>query len=361
MKAVIAITPGGAALARRLGARMPDAEVHLPESLRQEDGCRYFNEPLRTVLPRLFREKSRLVCIMATGIVVRLLAPHLRGKGSDPGVVVTDEGGRFAVSLLCGHLGGANELAREVARLCGGEAVITTATDVNGLPSWDESARLSGLAVDPLSHVRTLNGLLLRGERIALVDPGNLVAPLFAEIPGVEIYPNAEDALDSESKGFVLVTNRLFPDLDGNPGMLALRPRNLVVGIGCNRGTGAEEIAEAVTRVLEEALLSPLSIDSLSTITDKADEKGINIFAKRQGVPVEYHDAAALNEADVPGEPSPHALAAVGAKGVCEPAAILAAAGGPLRVKKKKMGNVTIAVAERIIEKEPEAGIQEAE
>ena len=344
---IIAITPGGAALARRVGALMPDAEVLLPARFRQDDGCRYFGEPLRVVLPRLFEEKRNLVCIMATGIVVRLLAPHLRGKGTDPAVVVVDEAGRFAIGLLSGHLGGANELAREVARLCGGQAVITTATDVNGLPAWDESARRAGLIVEPVDRIRILNSLLLEGERIALADPGGRIAHLYSGVPGVETFSTFDDALNFEAKGFVFVTNRLLSEQEEAPQVLLLRPRNLVVGIGCNRGTGAEEIAEAVKSVLNEAGLSSLSVACLATISEKADEEGINTFARRQGLPVEYHDAAALNGVEVPGEPSLHALAAVGAKGVCEPAAVLSAAGGPLLVKKSKRGNVTVAVAER--------------
>lgn len=344
--AVVAITPRGAELARRLARGLPGAEVHLPERLKGDGPCICFAGPLREALPRLFAQSRGLVCIMAAGIVVRLLAPHLKGKGSDPAVVVMDEAGEFAVSLLSGHLGGANDLARELARISGGQAVVTTATDVNGLPAWDEAARHAGLGVEPVAHLRTLNALLLRGETIALVDRRGRIRPRFAQVPEVKTFPTFAAALRSGASGFVFVTHRLLPRLEEQPNMLALRPRDLVVGIGCNRGTGADEIEAAVREELAAAYLAFGSVACVATIDAKRDEEGIAEFAGRYGFPVEYHAAEPLNAVDVPGSPSLHALAAVGAKGVCEPAAVLSAAGGPLLVKKRKRGNVTVAVAE---------------
>ncbi len=345
--AIVAITDGGAELARRLGRSRPGAAVHLPERLRAEDGCHYFAEPLERLLPALFGQGSQLVCIMATGIVVRLLAPHLKGKDRDPAVVVLDEGGRFAISLLSGHLGGANALARELALLTGGQAVITTATDVRGLPAWDEAAREAGLAVEPLAGIRTLNALLLRGEPIVLVDREGRVAERFAGVPGVRRVANFAEAILAGAAGRVFVTHRFIPDLERQEGLLILRPRDLVVGIGCNRGTSAEEIGEAVKAALHQAFLSPRSIARLATVVDKRDEAGLTAYGASCGVPVEYHEATALNTVVAPSPPSAHALRAVGARGVCEPAAMLSAGGGGrLLVAKKALGNVTVAVAE---------------
>lgn len=345
--AIIAITPGGAALARRLGAAMPQAVVWLPEGLRQADSCRYFSGPAAELLPRLFAESRDLVCIMAAGIVVRLLAPHLRGKASDPAVVAMDEKGRYAVSLLSGHLGGANRLAREMAILTGGEAVITTATDVNGLVAWDEAARRERLGVEPIGHLRSLNAMLLREERIALVDRRGRVAGYYAEVPGVVLAASFADALRVDAAGAVFVTHRHIPHLDDQESLLILRPRDLVVGIGCNRGTSAEEIAAAVAAEFKHAFLALPSVACFATIAGKEDEAGIAEFARRLGLPVEYHTPDDLNRVRAPSPPSPHALAAVGARGVCEPAALLTAGTDTLLVKKRKRGNVTIAVAEK--------------
>lgn len=345
--AVVAITERGAQLARRIGGAAENCVVCLPERFRADDGCRYFDIPLGVFLPELFGSCRGLVCIMATGIVVRILAPHLRGKAVDPAVVAMDEAGAFAVSLLAGHLGGANELARELAEITGGQAVITTATDVNGLPAWDELARRHGLVVEPVANIKHLNGQLLRGEKIALVDKRSRIAPEVLPAPGVFPAESFAAALASKAAGMVFVTHRLVPDLDRRANLLLLRPRDLVVGIGCNRGTSADEIETALSEALQRTFLSPASVACLATISDKADEAGLNEFARRHGWPIEYHDAAALNGVAAPAPPSPHALAAIGAKGVCEPAAILSAAGGRLLVAKRKRGNVTLAIAEK--------------
>lgn len=345
--AILAITRRGASLARRLAADIPGSEVWLPEKMRATDGCRYYREPLAVKLGELFRQRERLVCVMATGIVVRLLAPHLQGKQVDPAVVVADEAGRFAVSLLSGHLGGANQLAEEVALLLGGTAVITTATDVNSLPAWDEVARRHGLLVEPVDHIKHLNRMLLEGERIALVDPGERIAEAYADTPGVTVCRSGAEAIELTPVGIVWVTHDQLPGLEGRSDWLALRPRDLVVGIGCNRDTSAGEIEAEVAATLAEAGLSAASVACLASIEAKQDEAGLLEYAAARGLTIEFHSGDELNRVDVPGAPSPYVLAAVGAKGVCEPAAVLTAGGGPLLVTKQKRGNVTVAVAAR--------------
>lgn len=345
---IVAITPGGANLARRLGQVLPEACLHLPERLRADDRCCYFREPLVELLPRLFARGDALCCIMSTGIVARLLAPHLRGKAVDPAVVVMDEVGAFAISLFSGHLGGANQLARQLAQLSGGQAVITTATDVNGLPAWDDVARQVGLVVEPVTNIKVLNSLLLYGEKIALVDRRGRIAQYFSGVPGVFTAGTFSAALHAGAAGMVFVSHRLIPNLDQYSNLLLLRPRDLVIGIGCNRGTSAAEIEAVVLQELKRAFLSVASVACLATITDKADEVGLNEFARHYNLSVEHHQAAALNQVDSPTPESSHVMAAVGARGVCEPAAILSAEGGRLLVPKQKRGNVTVAIAEKV-------------
>ena len=343
--AICAITKGGAALARRLGTLLPEAEIWLPEKLRTADSCRYSTAGMATLLPQLFVRAHGLICIMATGIVVRSLAPQLQSKASDPAVVVLDEGGQFVISLLSGHLGGANALTRQVAALLGATPVITTATDVNGLCAWDEAARLAGLAVEPLERIRTLNSLLLQGEKIALVDPEGLIADKFASVPGIALVADFGAADKSGAAGRVFVTERLIPQLEQEENLLLLRPRCLVLGIGCNRHTSQEEIAQAVEDVLNHAGLALPAVGRIATITEKEEEAGLLAFAAELRLPLISYSREELNSVRGPSPPSAHALAAVGAFGVCEPAALLAAEGGPLLIPKQKCGQVTVAVA----------------
>jgi len=345
--AIYAITDGGAVLGRRLLRSLPGAELWLPERLRAADGARYTSQGATTLLPELFTRCDGLICIMATGIVVRALAPHLRGKAVDAPVVVMDEAGRFAISLIAGHLGGANDLARRVAACTGGEAVITTATDVQGLLAWDEAARRAGLAVEPLERIKRLNSLLLQQAPVVLIDPEERIAPWFAAAPGVTVVQTVQAAHELRAAGRVHVTHRLVPNAAQDEALLLLRPRDLIVGLGCNRGTSAQEIAGAVESTLTQAGLAFAAVAGLATIVAKADEEGLLTFARQHRLPLAAHDGSALNAVTVPSPPSSHALAAVGVNGVCEPAAILSAGGGRLLVPKQKIGNVTVAVAQK--------------
>lgn len=348
--AIIAITRNGARLGARLHAVRPESELFVLERFAPAAGAQVtlFKGELKELVARLWGHYQGFAFIMATGIVVRMVAPHLAGKERDPAVVVLDEAGQFAVSLLAGHLGGANRLAVELAAASGGTPVITTATDVNGLTAWDEAARQAGLRVEPVVHIKHLNSLLLEGGRIALVDRRGRVAPLFANTPGIEVHTTFAAALQSGATGLVFVTHRLIPDLDRRPNLLALRPPDLVVGIGCNRGTSADEIEAAVVSELGRAFLAFASVGRLASVQEKADETGLLEFAARHALPLDFFTAAQLNAVAAPSPDSPHALDAIGVRGVCEPAAILAAAGGSLLITKKKCGNVTIAVAERV-------------
>jgi len=346
--AILAITPNGADLARRLGTLLSGVEVWLPERFRTDDACRYYREPLNVRIATLFEQFEGLICIMATGIVVRLLAQHLRGKQHDPAVVVLDEAGQFAISLLSGHLGGANSLAEEIGHALGATPVITTATDVNQLCAWDEAARTAGLLVEPVSHIKHLNRMLLEGERVALVDPERRMDTHYADNRRVVTCQSRQDALECQPHGIVWVGRDQIPGLKDEPHWLALRPRDLVVGIGCNRDTSTAEIARAVDVTLADAGLSTASLCSVASIDAKRDEVGLLDFATGRELPIVFYSSADLNEVDVPGTPSPYVLAAVGAKGVCEPAAVLAAGSGPLLVPKRKLGNVTVAVAQKV-------------
>jgi len=248
--------------------------------------------------------------------------------------------------LLSGHLGGANDLARQLAALCGATPVITTATDVNNLPAWDQAARDAGLVVEPVSHLKTLNRLLLEGKTIALVDGQRRIAERFAALPGVMQCDNFATALNANAAGLVVVTHRILPQLQHQEALLALRPRDLVVGIGCNRGTSAEEIEAALCDSLQQAGLAFASIARLASIDAKRDEQGLLDFAASYRLPLEFFSAEELNRVETPSPDSRHAQRAVGAKGVCEPAALLSSRMGTLLLGKQKIGNLTLAVAE---------------
>ena len=346
--AIIAITGNGARLGTELQKRLGNATLHvLPRYLPLAGaGALPLSVPLRDELPRLWRDADGLVLIMATGIVVRLVAPLLEGKDRDPAVVVIDDAGKFAISLLSGHLGGANELAGRCAFITGAREVITTATDANNLPSFDLLAKEQGWAIDDLSRVKVLNSLLLDGEAIAVVDGTGQVRPWFRGRGRLSFHDTFVAGLRSGAKGVLFVTNSLIPPQLQMENLLVLRPKNLALGIGCNSGTGVEEIEALIHEQMRLLALAPQSVGCIASAEAKRGEPGLMACAERLRVPLRFFSSEELNRVETPSPPSAHALKAIGAAGVAEPAALLASRGGRLLLNKVKSGNVTLAIAE---------------
>jgi cobalt-precorrin 5A hydrolase len=347
--AIIAITGNGARLGARLAAEMPGAELFIPGKYADsvETEITPYTEQLRSLVNRLWQEKNGLVCIMASGIVVRLIAPLLEGKDRDPAVVVMDDSGKFALSLLSGHLGGANRLAEHCALVSGAIPVITTATDVHGLPSFDLLAKEQGWVIDDLSRVKILNSLLLEGREIAVVDPSGEVERFVSGRGYLCYYSDFQSALRSEAAGYLFVSNREISPECTSANLLLLRPRNLVLGIGCNSGTEAGEIEEVVLSNLSRLALSLKSICCVATASAKRNEPGLLAFSGKYSIPITFYESSELNAVSIPSPPSRHAMKAIGATGVAEPAALLASQGGRLLLNKVKSGNVTLAIAEK--------------
>jgi cobalt-precorrin 5A hydrolase len=348
--AIVAITRNGARLGTRLRDAFPAARLFVLQKYAGQagKGAQGFTGELSGLVRSLWPETEGFVFIMATGIVVRLVAPLLEGKEKDPAVVVMDDGGRFAISLLSGHLGGANELACRCAFITGAREVITTATDVNDLPSFDMLAKDEGWVIDDLCRVKTLNPLLLDGDGIAVVDPTERVRSYCHGRGNLTFFDTFVEAIQSPAKGYLFVTNRYLPPQLQSDRLLVLRPQNLVLGIGCNSGTTAGEIEDVVLANLKRLFLAIRSVKCVATAMAKREEPGLVSFAQKYGLNLVCYEGEELNGVPIPSPPSPHAQAAIGAIGVAEPAAMLASGGGNLLLKKVKSGNVTLAVAETV-------------
>lgn len=346
--AIIAITRNGAQLGMRLKDGLAGAELHVLQRFMGQAGkdAIPFTGELKALVARIWPEVDGFIFIMAAGIVVRLIAPLLEGKDKDPAVVVMDDAGKFAISLLSGHLGGANELACRSAFITGAREVITTATDANDLPAFDMLAKDQGWGIDDLCRVKTLNALLLEGEEIAVVDPTGQVRAYCHGRGRLTFHDTFVEALQSGAQGVLFVTNRHLPPQIQSERLLVLRPKNLVLGIGCNSGTPAEEVESVVVAHLKRLFLSIKSVGCIGSAVAKCGEAGLLAFAEKYSIPLRFFGSEELNGVAVPSPPSAHALEAIGATGVAEPAAVLASNGGSLLLKKVKSGNVTLAIAE---------------
>ncbi|MFF3890214.1 precorrin-3B C(17)-methyltransferase [Streptomyces sp. NPDC001914] len=276
---------------------------------------RVYDGPVADAVRRAFAECDQVVCFLATGAVVRLVAPLLSDKGADPGVVCVDEAGRFAVSLVGGHAGGANELAREVGELLEAEPVVTTATDAVGVPGLDTL----GLPVE--GDLAGVSRAMLDGEPVVLERESAWPLPALPANVGSPAAPGA---------AVVRVSDRVR---ETGAREVVLRPPSLVVGVGASRGAPVEEVVGLVRDALREAGLSERSVARLATVDAKSEEPGIVGAAGLLGVPVVTYTAEELAAVAVP-NPSGAPLAAVGTPSVAEAAALLG--GGELLVPKRK-------------------------
>jgi len=347
--AVIAITGNGTRLGCKLLSGLTGAELYVSKRYAGQAGsARHLFEPteLKDLIAALWHKFDGFVFIMATGIVVRMVASHLESKQTDPAVVVIDDAGKFAISLLSGHLGGANELAQRCAFICGANPVITTATDTNDLPSFDMLAKDNNLVIENIKSIKVLNSLLLDGKEIGVVDQIGKVRAWLHGRGKICFYDTFIDAFTSKAAGLVFVTNQNFPAQTQHEKLLVLRPRNLVLGIGCNRNTPLEEIEEFVDTQLRRCFLSLKSVVKIASAEAKSDETGLIAYAEKYGLELVFYPSDDLNQVPVPTEPSQYVMAAIGAKGVAEPAAVLASSGGRLLLKKVKSPNVTLAIAQ---------------
>ena len=355
---VITLTRQGIDVAAALEAALPaQVRVYISEKYDDVAPAHWSRFPRRIypLVDALWGRHEALVFVMAAGIVVRAIAAHVQSKLYDPGVVVMDITGRFAVALCSGHLGGANELCRIIEERTGAVAVITTGTDVNNTLAPDVLAKQLGAKVDDWAPLKSVSGALVDRLPVGVfVEPGVQTADL-GQYAGKKVTVVDDPAQLCQHKAAVVVSHRLLP----TPGVptLWIRPPMLVVGVGCNRGTAAEEIDAEIAATLQEHRLAIGAVVRLATIDRKADEDGLIAVARARGWPLHWYRGAQINAAPPFPSRSEVVFRYVGVYGVAEPAALLSAGATTLLVDKQKRGNLTVAVARIDGEPLPPAGV----
>lgn len=287
-------------------------------------------EPLKDWTGRMFREADALIFIGACGIAVRSIAPFVQDKKTDPAVLVIDEQGKFVISLLSGHLGGANALAEEAARILGAEPVITTATDRQGKFAVDVFAKENGLAILEMDLAKEVSARIVDGRKVGIFSE----FPMDGELPG-ELEPQ-----EPVSVGICI---SLSDTVQPFPKTLHLVPRIVTAGIGCRKGVPKEQIRTRLEQALGQAGVSEKALCRIASIDLKAGEPGILELCRECGIPFETFTAEELKA--VPGTFTTSAFVkdTTGVDNVCERSAVLA--GGRLIEKKHAGAGVTIVLA----------------
>ncbi len=375
--AVIAVTKKGIETSLDLKEKFPHVELFAPRGLIGKFGekisdttrnrVHFFEGELGSFVFHSFERFDAFIFIMAVGIAVRVLAPCLKHKQEDPAVVVVDDSGKYAVSLLSGHLGGANDLTVEVAESIGALPVITTATDNQGITSFDLWARRKGWAVENLPALKTISSGQLQGkpvlyyaqDKIKVDPPGEhikLTQEGFNRLQEgnfTDITPcfDSTEGENKESFSGIIIVSSSASLTDMPPGLPAviLRPRNITAGIGARAGVLAARLIDSVKAAFVSAGYSLSSLNSIATVEEKAREVAFQEAARFFGVPLEVVPKHEIAEAEHLFHSSELVRSRLGIGAVAEPCAYLGSGKGEIILEKKSFDGITISLAESCI------------
>lgn len=331
---IYAFSCNGARLCDKLIEKLKycEANAYVPE--------RYLNcgrlvklceQNLYMATEKSFKNADCIIFIGATGIAVRAVAPFVRSKKTDPAVICMDERGINVISLLSGHIGGANKLTLKVAEIVGGNSVITTATDINGKLAVDEWAHNSCLHIMSLKRARDIAADILENKKIGLESDFKVNGSLPLEIDIDEKETGICISLDSNKAPFKNTLN--------------LIPRIVSLGVGCRKGTGFNDIYNAVKEVLGKHNISHHALKSINSIDLKKEEEGIKRAAEVFKVPFHTYSKEELNKIQGQFSNSDFVKKVAGVDTVCERAAIAGSESKMLIINKTVVNSVTVAAA----------------
>ncbi len=331
---IYAFSSNGAKLCDKIieGLKEHDITAYVPE--------KYVNSALNVVIrqenlykstEKSFKDKNCIVFVGAAGIAVRAIAPFVRSKKTDPAVICIDEKGLNVISLLSGHIGGANQLARKIAEITGGNSIITTATDINGKFAVDEWANNKNMQILSLKSARDIAADILENKKIGLFSDFNIEGEIPEEMDMNEKEIGICVSLDSDKKPFKNTLN--------------LVPRIISVGVGCRKGTDFNTIYKAIKDVLSENKISHFALKSINSIDLKNEEEGIIRASEVFKVPFHTYTKEELNNLEGKFSSSDFVKSIAGVDSVCERASMAGNKNKKLIISKTIKNSVTVAAS----------------
>ena len=304
--------------------------VHFPNST--------LSGGVKGMLHRAWKEYQGLIFISATGIAVRLINPFIKDKTRDPAVVVIDDMGKFSISLLSGHIGGANPLAQFIASMTGAIPVITTASDNRGIESIDLFAQRNNYYMEDRNSITSITAMMVDGKKIGFYSEKDEVI----DYDNLAILHGLDD-LEPSIDGLILVTSR---NMELDIPYTILRPKNIHIGIGCRKGIEGKRIIEGIKQAMDKANLSSKSIKAMGTVEVKKDEQGIIEAAKYFNCPLMLFTIEEIKRVEGKFAKSQFVKDTIGVYSVSEPTAYLL--GGDLIIRKSTHNGITISIAKEI-------------
>lgn len=347
--AVISVTNRGALLGNELAKKLASlghlVQVFAKNGRNPEKATTY--DLLSKLIESIFNRYDGIIFIMATGIVVRVIAPYIQDKRVDPAVVVMDECGQYAISLLAGHIGGGNELTELIGETIGARPVITTATDVGKKPAADVLAVKLHKKIQPFSQLKYINGAIVNGDQVIFFLDQTLPNREFYQQTAKKLGITLQDINEIATMDYdaaILITDQTLPLEKPH---IYLRSMALAVGIGCRRDTTKEEILTAITDACHRIGYTSSNIVSIGSTVIKQDEVGLLAVIEQLAVPSHFFLNEELQECidkyqlDV----SSFVKKQVGVGNICAAAAILMGQSNKLLLPKTKYKKVTVAIA----------------
>ena len=344
--AVLGITKNGIKIGLRLKEYFPNFEVFAPIKFSDNnEKIQWYDESTSQKIVDLFKKHDGIICLFSLGAVIRLLAPHIKDKKTDPAVIVIDDNANFVISVLSGHLGGANELSNEIAEKMDATSVITTAADVNKTIAVDLVGKKFGWKIDDDSNVTRISAFMVNKEKIGVFQNVGQKEWWEGKLPeNITFFSNIEDLKNSDSKGYLIITNDEIENEEVLRDSVVYRVPNLIVGIGLHWDTSKETISNGVNETLEKFGLKQNQIARFVSIKKDKDVVGLIELGKEMKVQVEYIDREELATISAP-NPSKTVQAFEGTASVSEAAAIKSSKGELIVEKQKFPPNLTVAIA----------------
>jgi cobalt-precorrin 5A hydrolase len=343
---ILAITKNGIKIGIKLKKISSSWQIYAPSKFSDNNPeIKWYPEPTSKKIVELFQSNDALVCIFSLGAVIRLISPYLKDKKTDPAVLVIDDTAKFVISVLSGHIGGANQLTEEIAEKLLATPVVTTAADVNKTIAVDLLGKEFGWKIDNDSTVTKVSAFMVNEEKIGVFQDSGNKNWWNKQLPSnVTIYSSMNEMKSSQSKGFLIITDKIIENKDILENAVVYRPPTLVVGVGLHVDTSKKTINEGLNFCLENHRFSRKSVAKLVSIKKDNDVRGLIELGKEMNVPIEYFQKEELAAIEIP-NPSETVQAFEGTSSVSEAAAIKSS-GGILVVEKQKFPpNLTIAIA----------------
>ena len=352
--ALIAITKHGSALAERLYHSLENSDLFISSKFNREIPGRpgkviFFTDPIKIVTEKIFNSYDALVYIVSLGAVVRTIAPFLKDKNTDPAVLVIDDNANFVISVLSGHVGGANELTEQLAELLDCDPVITTASDVGKTIPVDILGREFGWTLESKENVTKVSACVVNQEPIGFYQEAGEPGWWKRDVPlpaSIRVCRSFEELEDPAFKAVLVVTDKKIPDdWPLRSKAVIYRPKSLVLGMGCDKGVSLQDLEDLVFKTLEGNGLSAKCLKAVATVDLKAEEPGLVEFAQKHLLQIHSFTRDEINQVkDVP-NPSAMAMKYIGAIGVAEPSVLLCSRAEALLVPKVKAPRATLAIA----------------